>query len=851
MKVTPFGVDDVDESLPTVAACQCTVRSAAALHPGLGRVTAQYHYRHPEQAYVLFSRFRHEPPGEDKTFRYCPCYSKNNPEDKTLLLGAHRVAEAVANQVECIYLTEGEKDSQAFWQYLHRYATTSHMGTTFTVEMAEPFRGFQNDILIAVDKDHENPEHVKALAEGADMPGPRAALNKYYALLAVGIDPEQITFIEAAEGKDPYDHFEAGYGEDDFRTVIMRVLRQRAPKTAGRKTAHTLQLSAVDLPEGPALGRFIAALEAKGHFVEPLGNGEYKTSCPNPAHPDGNPSFDFGQGDERVKGYCRSRECGYETWIEGLGLRAADLYDKPRVDKPNGVDVTNTAIAAEWLRCNIGEGKMAGFFMRDGVIVYTPRVDEQGYSPLTRDGMNEDGPAQVRLANGDVISAFIQFTFDCYKLKMDKDGNVKVDKETGKPIEQKAMFPDAASKRVVSAPDMAPGLRPLMGVVHAPVFRRDGTLVEEPGYDDSSRLLYMPDAGFDMQKVPENPTKREIQKAVRLIMEPISQFPFVTEHDRANWIGALFTPLLRTILPPPYKFILIEAHQPGSGKTFLAEMIRAVYGGVFRSEFPDEESELRKQITSILATTTGPVVVFDNISGSLRSSAFSGLLTSSVWDDRTLGAHKMSICSNDRLWVGTGNNVAIGGDIARRTIRVNIDPKMPDPHLRTEFRIQDPVAWMRANRAEVLHALLTIVRGWISAGMKAGPRTSSDSFAAWTNGINGILQFAGIRAEFDHNSTRVQLSVEDDEWSIFYAAIYETFGDQAWMVKDVVLKVDNELLPDEVTAKGVLDPAKSLGRKLTGRVGRWSGEFTVKNAGKDGKTKAKKYAIQQHDKESN
>ncbi|MDH6537798.1 hypothetical protein [Streptomyces sp. SPB4] len=846
MKVTPFGVDDVDESLPTITTCECTVRSAAALHLRLGKVTAQYQYRHPVDTHVVFSRFRHEPPGEDKTFRYCPCYRKNRPEHASLLLGAHRVLQGVADQVPVFHLTEGCKDSIAIHTHLHQHATTSHMGTTFTVEMAEPFRGYEGDPIIHVDKDHENPEHVKALAEGRDMPGARAALNKYRALLAVGIQADQITFVEAKVGKDAHDHLEAGYGEDDFNIVSMRDLKLRAPKTAGLKRAQTLQLSAEDLPEGPAMGRFVAALEAKGFFIEPLGNGEYKTSCPNPEHPDGNPSFDFGQGDGCVKGLCRSRECLPDTWAKGLDIRVSDLFDKPKVDRPDGVNVTNSADAADWLLANIGTGKMAGFFRRDGMIVHTPRVDDEGYVPLTRDGANEDGPAQVRLANGDVISAFIQFNFDCYKLKMDKDGNVKVDKD-GNPIVQNGMFPDAAAKRVFSGSDMAPELRQLNGVVHAPVFRRDGSLVEEPGYDDASRLLYLPDAGLDMRKVSENPTDREVRKAVRLIMEPISQFPFVSEHDRANWIGALLTPLLRTILPPPYKFILIEAHQPGSGKTFLAEMIRAVYGGVFRSEFPDEESELRKQITSILTTTTGPVVVFDNISGSLRSSAFSGLLTSPVWDDRTLGASKMSICSNDRLWVGTGNNVAIGGDISRRTIRISIDPKMPDPQLRTEFKIQDPVTWMRTNRADVLHALLTIVRGWISAGMKAGPRTSSDSFAAWTNGINGILQFANIRAEFDHNSTRVQLSVEDDEWSIFYAAIYDTFGEQAWMVKDVVLKVDNELLPDELTAKGILDPSKSLGRKLTGRVGRWSGEFTVKNAGKDGKTKAKKYAIQKHE----
>lgn len=853
MNPTPSRVIGVDESVPTIETCECTVRSAKAIHEGLGAVTDRFQYRHPVDANVVFSRFRHEPPGEDKTFRYCPCYRKDDPAHAALLLGAHRIAEAVAKQADEIHMTEGEGDSLAIWQWLHQYATTSHKGTTFTVEMAEPFRGYEGDLYIHVDRDHLNPKHVEALADGTDMPGARAALNKYRALLAVDISPEQITFLEAREGKDARDHLNAEHG-DDFNLVSMRDLKLRAPKTAGRKAALTLQLSAADLPEGPAMRRLVEALEAHGQHIEPLGDGEYKTSCPNPSHPDGNPSFDFGQGEGGVVGFCRSRLCEAKDWAPGVGLKVSDLFDRPQIKLPDGVDVTNSAVSAEWLLENIGTGKMSGFFNRSGVIVHTPREGEDGYLPLTKSEDNEDGPAQVRMASADVISAFIQFKFECYKVKMDKDGNVKYD-AADNPITQKAMFPDAASKRVTNAVWMASNLRRLSGVVHVPVFRRDGSLVEEPGYDVETGLFYQPESGLDIAKVPDKPTARDVRQAVQYILQPISEFPFVSPHDRANWIGALLTPLLRTLLPPPYKFILIEAHQPGSGKTYLAEMIRAVYGGVFRSEFPDEESELRKQITSILATTTGPVVVFDNISGKLRSSAFSGLLTSASWDDRTLGVMKMATCDNDRLWVGTGNNVSIGGDISRRTIRISIDPKRPNPHLRTEFKIQDPVAWVRANRAAMLHALLTIVRGWIVAGMEAGPRKSSDSFAKWSNGINGILQFAKMRAEFDHNSTRIQISNEDEDWSRFYAGVLSGFGTRAWTVSELVEKVDPDMYPDELAEKatkfGAHSVAKSLGRRLTGRIGRWAGELTVLEAGQDNRTKSKKYVISKYKAEEN
>ena len=69
----------------------------------------------------------------------------------------------------------------------------------------------------------------------------------------------------------------------------------------------------------------------------------------------------------------------------------------------------------------------------------------------------------------------------------------------------------------------------------------------------------------------------------------------------------------------------------------LANIIRHIHGGVFRGEMPEDDAELRKQVSTILLVTTGPVVVIDNVSGVLRSSTLAALLTASVWGDRKLG----------------------------------------------------------------------------------------------------------------------------------------------------------------------------------------------------------------------
>jgi hypothetical protein len=563
-------------------------------------------------------------------------------------------------------------------------------------------------------------------------------------------------------------------------------------------------------------------------------------------------------------------DLGYQAIEDGLAVVGTDKHEPrqwvdsegagwTRAGNSDSVEVTNSSIATTWLQGEIGSRKLAGFFRRNGAIVHTPRIGEQGYVPISKAEEASDGPAQLRYATADYISARVHLTYGCHKVKMDRDGNVKTD-AVGNALTQPARFPETAAKDVMHTPDMAPKLRPLKGVVHAPVFRSDGSLVEDPGYDEETGLLYLPEAGLSIERVSPQPTTEEVQAAVQLINRLIAKFPFVTTHDKANWWGAMLTPLLRTLLPPPYKMIMMEAHQPGSGKTFLAEIIRAVFGGVFRSEIPEDEAELRKQISSILGATTGPVVVFDNISGKLRSSTLSGMLTSLSWNDRSLGSMKISSCENDRLWIGTGNNVSLGGDLPRRTIRVRIDPKMPNPERRT-FSV-DPVRWTQAHKGEVLHALLTIIRAWIAADMPAGAAVSSDSYGAWTQGVNGILKFAGIKGTFDHDMTQVQVGTDDDSWGTFYEAMYDKFGEAEWRTGDVFraispLKVNAnddvekdflspEILPEELSTEydkangSYLSISQKLGRRLSERNGRWSSGFCVRVGGSK---KIKKFSI--------
>jgi hypothetical protein len=392
------------------------------------------------------------------------------------------------------------------------------------------------------------------------------------------------------------------------------------------------------------------------------------------------------------------------------------------------VDVSNPAIAADWLRVEAGRGRLAGLFRRVDTVVHTPREGEDGYLPVGGDN-DQDGPAQVRPVNDSTLASRITYTYGVFRfVKRDQDWEAKP-----------ALFPRSAARTALDVPDMLPNLRPLRGVVHSPVFRPDGSLVFAPGYDPETGLLHLPEPGLEVPRVPEQPTASDVRDAVKLLLEMIDGFPFVSPHFRANYLGALITPLLRAMAPPPYKLHAIEAHQPGSGKTLLANLARFIHGGVFRAELPEDDAELRKQITSILSVTTGPVVVLDNVSGALKSSTLAGLLTSDQWDDRPLGSTAWTRSVNDRLWTVTGNNLNLGGDLPRRTVRTVIDPGRPNPELRTGFAINDLERWVKERRGELLHALLVVVRAWVAAGRPTAPERASDGYARWVRTVEGIL----------------------------------------------------------------------------------------------------------------
>lgn len=515
-----------------------------------------------------------------------------------------------------------------------------------------------------------------------------------------------------------------------------------------------------------------------------------------------------------------------EKWDRALLARASASAAMPPpwdgldvVRDRESVDASNSEVFAEWLWNNLGmEGTpLAGMFRKGMEVVHTPRMGEDGYRVLSRGERDQDGPAQVHTASHEMVAHQVRLGYRVTKMVRSRG--------TREPV----LPPQDAVRVICANPTTLPNLRELRGVTHTPMMRADGSVLDVPGYDPMTGRLFLPEVGLAVPAVPEEPSRVELGRARDLVLSVLQDFPFNTEHDKANYLALMLTPLMREMVPPPYKMGLINAHQPSSGKSLLAWVLRELHGGVLRGDIP-EDAELAKQITSVLASTTAPVVQFDNVKR-LSSSRLDALLTTDTWTDRVLGASRDVTMRNDRLWVATGNNISLGGDLVRRALWVTIDPNDPHPEERTDFAITNLQGFVQEHRGALLSGLLTMLRAWTCAGRPTGPRVGEDSYSRWIEACRGVLDVAGVAGVVGHGDTKVAAETDDGEdWGQFLRKLWDQFGDSKFTAKQAGEIADIE----DCAPTGMNTSARSVGMWLANRVGQWSGDLTVRAAGHDG-----------------
>jgi hypothetical protein len=244
------------------------------------------------------------------------------------------------------------------------------------------------------------------------------------------------------------------------------------------------------------------------------------------------------------------------------------------------------------------------------------------------------------------------------------------------------------------------------------------------------------------------PTREEALKARDTLLEVFADFPFSDEAHRAATLAATITPYAMFAYDGPAPLIGIDAPTAvaGSGKSLLSDVIAVMATGRVMprmAQAPDEVEE-RKRITSI-ALSGERLVLVDNLTRPLGSGALDAALTTpGEWTDRLLGSNKIMRARLHVLWFATANNMQVAGDTARRILNVRIDPKVERPEERTGFVHSDLLAWVRSERVTLVHAALTLLRGFVAAGAPSRALRPWGSFDGWSRIVRAAVVFVGL-----------------------------------------------------------------------------------------------------------
>jgi len=333
-----------------------------------------------------------------------------------------------------------------------------------------------------------------------------------------------------------------------------------------------------------------------------------------------------------------------------------------------------------------------------------------------------------------------------------------------------------------------------------PFFSKDGQLIQKEGYYQDLKVWLKLSSDLENISVPENPTPQEVETAVSLFMDDLLvDFPFVSQADRANCIGAFILPFVRSMIDDVTPLQLFEAPTPGSGKGLLSSLLSLLCSGeeVVIQVFTYQEEELRKRVSSELLKGR-PIIAFDNADTrrKLHSPALAAILTARVWGDRELGRNSDITVVNNAIWVMTGNNMEVSSELADRMVRIRIDPKIERPRDRDprKFKHHPIKQWVRQNRKQLVTAALTLAQAWINAGMPFSGKEYG-SFERWSRIIGGILENAGIKDFLvNRNEFFEQADQEMKMWHDFVNAWWVEFGDSAVQAKQLNELCENQEL---------------------------------------------------------
>ena len=325
--------------------------------------------------------------------------------------------------------------------------------------------------------------------------------------------------------------------------------------------------------------------------------------------------------------------------------------------------------------------------------------------------------------------------------------------------------------------------------MNAPTLRPDGSLLNTPGYDGTTGLLYCPRTTFPPLRAA--PTLDDARTAIGVLQELTTDFCFPNStHQSAAW-AALLTAAGRSAIVGNVPLLVVRSNTPGSGKGLLVSAVALAATGKQPALWADtkDDEEFRKRLFTV-AMAGDPLVCIDNVEGIFGSPALDMAVTTGMIAERAMGTFTRLEAPWTAVVFVTGNNMIFKGDTARRALVIDLDPKVEHPEARTGFQHYPLLPWAAQQHPRLVTAALTLLLAYFTAGCPDQQLTPWGSFEAWSDLIRGCLVWAG---EPDPAATRASIDVDTNTdfaaWSALLDAWHTCYVDTSVMLRQAQVAI--------------------------------------------------------------
>src|SRR5215831_6507728 len=371
------------------------------------------------------------------------------------------------------------------------------------------------------------------------------------------------------------------------------------------------------------------------------------------------------------------------------------------------------------------------------------------------------------------------------------------------------------------------GIPVVRAINTAPLVTMSGQVIDGVGLDRDTGLVHRIDPLL-RACVPSNPpTEQDVRDALIFLLDEWLVDVALDRVGKCIAIMLALTLIERALLPERPAFF-VTAGQRGGGKTTLVIMITlAALGRRAAAAAWSENGEERKKALFSYLRQSLACVVWDNIprGAAISCAHIEAALTASDISDRVLGVSQVETVPSTTVQIFTGNSIMPRGDMASRSLILDLNVNRPDPENRA-FAHADPLAWTQANRTKIVRALYTL----LIAGALNRPKQqeAKTRFKTWWNLVGWSMEYAAGMIGTTVNCTELMRAgeAEDEEASAASAALTimrEIWGDGAFTAMDVV-KVMTPAMQPWSTSTNLEDADKTRAEAVADALGELVGK---------------------------